>query len=198
MLKDIFTFLVLALLTTTVGFSQEQINPCGTIGDFIGPIEERLLQNLATLEEDPIQTRDIQYVPIRFHLVGKSDGSGRVTETRVLDQLCILNEDYAPMEIQFYLKGNNYFNYINNTTVYDNHANTINTFMTFQRDNGALNIFIVNDAAPPGDNSLGVTLGYYYPFVGKDWIVVRKDEVGNIKSTLPHEVGHFFQPAAPT
>ena len=192
MLKDTFTFLALFLLTATIGISQEQINPCGTVGDLVGPIEERLLHNLSTFEENSLQFRDIQYIPIRFHLVGKSDGSGRVTEQRVLDQLCILNEDYAPMEIQFYLKGNNFFNYINNTTVYDNHANTINTFMTFQRDNGAINIFIVNDAAPPGDNSLGVTLGYYYPFIGKDWIVVRKDEVGNLKSTLPHELGHFF------
>lgn len=192
MLKDILTFLTIALFTTTFGYAQEIINPCGTVGELKDMVEARALQNLSTLAEEPLEFRDVQYIPIRFHLVGKSDGAGRVTEQRVLDQLCILNQDYAPMDIQFYLKGNDFFNYINNTTVYDNHANAINTFMTFQRDNGAINVYIVNDATPPGDQSLGTTLGYYYPIVGKDWVVVRKDEVGDLKSTLPHEIGHFF------
>lgn len=192
MLKDFLTFLVLALLTTTVSFAQEQINPCGTYGDMAAPIVDRLLENIQKLDTEPVQFRDIQYVPIRFHLVGKSDGSGRMAEQRALDQLCILNSDFADMDIQFYLKGNDYFNYINNTTVYDNHQNTINTFMTFQRDNGALNVYCVNDATPPGDPSPGVTLGYYYPILGKDWIVIVKSEIGNIKSSLTHEIGHFF------
>lgn len=194
MLKNILTFLLTAFLTTTTSFAQEHINPCGTVGDLAAPMLERLLENLNTLENEPIQFRDVQYVPVRFHLVGKSDGTGRVSEIRVLDQLCILNRDYADMDIQFYLKGNDYFNYIDNTTVYDNHASATNTFMQWNRDNSAINVFIVNDATPPGNSGPpgGTTLAYHSGLSSQDWIVSRKDEIGDITTTLTHEVGHFF------
>jgi len=152
------------------------------------PMIERLLQNIESLRNQPIRPRNIEYVPIKFHLVAKTDGTGRVPESKVLDQLCALNEDYLPMNVQFYLKGGT-FNYINNTTVYSSHTATINTIMSFARDNAALNVYIVENAEP-AEGGLGVILGYYSPF--KDWIVMRRDEVASTNSTLPHEMGHFF------
>lgn len=166
---------------------------CGTHGEMAAPMIERLLQNIESLGNQPIRSRDIEYVPIKFHLVAKTDGTGRVPEARVLDQLCALNDDYLPMNVQFYLK-NGTFNYINNTAVYSTHTATINTIMTFARDNSAINIFIVDEAEPSG-GGLGETLGYYSP--NKDWIVVRRDNISATSSTLPHELGHFFSLAHP-
>jgi len=176
-----------ACLTLTAQTSAHR--SCGTHGEMAAPMVERLLQNIESLRNNPVRPRNIEYVPIKFHLVAKTDGTGRVTEGRVLDQLCALNVDYLPMNIQFYLK-NGTFNYINNTAVYSTHTATINTIMTFARDNTAVNVFIVDDATPAGGGVGGVTLGYYTP--NKDWIVMRRDETNASTTTLPHEMGHFF------
>lgn len=194
-MKHGFTPLVLILSAAcfTLTAQTPVHRSCGTHGEMAAPMMDRLLQNIESLRNQPIRYRDIIYVPIKFHLVAKTDGTGRVPESRVLDQLCALNEDYLPMNVQFYLK-NGTFNYINNTTVYSTHNSTVNTIMSFARDNSALNIFIVDEAEPSG-GGLGETLGYYSP--NKDWVVVRRDEVSATSSTLPHELGHFFSLAHP-
>jgi hypothetical protein len=91
--------------------------------------------------------------------------------------------------MQFYIKGIN--DNINNTAIYNAQYNA-GFIMNQLKDAGALNIWIVDVAAPaapqPGDE--GVILGYYSPF--RDWVVVRRDEVGSVTITLPHEIGHFF------
>lgn len=185
--------LILSAACFTLTAQTSAHHTCGTHGEMAAPMIERLLQNIESLRNQPIRSRDIEYVPIKFHLVAKTDGAGRVPEGRVLDQLCALNRDYLPMNVQFYLK-NGTFNYINNTAVYSTHQGTVNTIMTFAKDNAALNIFIV-DEAEPASGGLGQTLGYYSP--NKDWIVVRRDNVSATSSTLPHEVGHFFSLAHP-
>ncbi|GAB1397655.1 hypothetical protein MASR1M65_24350 [Saprospiraceae bacterium] len=50
---------------------------------------------------------------MKFHIISKSDGTGTVQEHRVLDMLCGLNEFFAPLDIQFYIKDG--FNYFSNT-----------------------------------------------------------------------------------
>lgn len=186
----ILFFLILSASCFTLTAQTPTQGTCGTHGEMAAPMIERLLRNIESLRNQPIRPRNIEYVPVKFHLVAKTDGTGRVAESKVLDQLCALNEDYLPMNIQFYLK-NGTFNYINNTTVYSNHSGTINTIMTFARDNNAINVFIVDDATPAGGGvGGGVTLGYYTE--GKDWLVMRRDNVSATNSTLPHEMGHFF------
>ncbi|GJM32786.1 MAG: hypothetical protein DHS20C18_17870 [Saprospiraceae bacterium] len=167
--------------------AQQYTPPCGTVGEMAEELIVRLLQNQATLaENDGVTYRTTQYVPVKFHLVGKNDGTGRLLEHYAFDQICALNEDYAEMDIVFYVKGG--FNYIDNSVTYENHANTP-FILTANKDNAAINIFCVKDATPTGDG-LGTTLGYYSP--GNDWIVVRNDEVGKNDATLAHELGHFF------
>lgn len=183
--------LLFALIIWTAGSTltaQTAPHICGTHGDMAAPMIERLHRNLETLQNQPITPRDIQYVPIKFHLVAKSDGTGRVAESRMLDQLCALNEDYLPLNVQFYLKNGTFNNNINNTTVYNNHVGTINGIMSLSRDNSAMNVFVLDNVDT--DGGLGMTLGYYSP--GKDWIVVRRDQMGSTTRTLSHEVGHFL------
>ena len=157
------TMLLLGLFFVE-GKAQEQIIPCGTVGEMAEPIMDRLRQNMLNFHNDPIQFRDIQYFGITFHIVAKSDGTGGVSEQRVLDQLCVLNEDFAPMNIQFFIK-NFEFNYINNTTVYNDHPSTQTTFMSFNKDNNSINMFIVNDANPAdGGPDEGTVLRILFSF----------------------------------
>ncbi len=190
MYKNFLGLFITMLLGASFASAQQYTPPCGTVGEMAEELTVRLLQNIATLAaNDGVNYRDVQYVPVRFHLVAKNDGSGRLSEHKALDQLCALNEDYAEMDIVFYLK--NGFSYVNNTIIYEDHSSSPSAAFLMEsfKDNGAINIFCVKDATPTGDG-LGTTLGYYSP--GRDWIVVRNDEVGRAEATLSHELGHFF------
>lgn len=183
----IIASLIVVLGLVTSSYAQQAAFPCltGSTPAEKELLHDRLLNNLATLRTNPTVQRDVQYVPIKFHLVAKNDGSGRVSESKIFDQLCELNTTYAIMNIQFYVQE---FNYIDNTTMYESHSGT--TFvMESQRDEYAMNIYVVQNATPSGDG-LGTTLGYYSP--SRDWVVVKNSEIGLTKKTLSHEIGHFF------
>lgn len=152
---------------------------------------DQLLKAKAMLESGFIKQRGaITYVPVKYHLVARTNQTGRVDETDVLKMHCHLNDVYEDQEIQFFIKDGE-FNYINNNVVYDDHVGTQGTIMQFNRDGNAMNIFIVNDATPAGGGqSPGTVLGYYSP--SRDWIVMRIDQVNANSQTLPHEAGHFF------
>ena len=153
----------------------------------------RLLENKAALAaQGPsfIQNREIKYVPIRFILVAKADGSGRAAITKIFDQVCGLNEDFADQNIQFFLKDAGYV-LLDNDQVYEkNYLTTI--LMRRNKDANAINVYVVGDASPREKNpdEEGVTLGYFNPV--EDWLVIRKEELNGISTTLSHELGHFF------
>jgi hypothetical protein len=155
---------------------------------------DRLLANIATASAG-IQVADRsapQYIPMFFHLVGNADGSGRARERDIFNQLCVLNQAFAPMEMRFYLKPHptyGLFGYsINQDDVFNNQNNT--AVMQSRRHQTALNIYVVNQAGA-GTGS-GTTLAYFSP--SNDWIVSRKDQITgpNDNGTLAHEIGHFF------
>ena len=199
------TFIIsgmICLLSLSTLSAQTDHGSCGTVGELQEAFIPDLQRNIRLATTNPINLRSIQYVPIKFHIISETDGTNGVKEARVLDQLDALNEDFADLEIQFYLKDCS-FNYINNSTVFENHEATIGTIMKANRDPAAINIFIPETADRNG-NDLGRTLGYYlktaFTSVGvfdSDWIVVRKSEISGGSITLTHELGHFFTLAHP-
>ncbi len=126
------------------------------------------------------------YLPVTFHLVANSDGSGRISENAVLDQLCAMNGDYEDQDIQFYLKQ---FNYINNTGINNDHRNTGQFVMNLQRDASSINVFIVDEIVFDEASEL-VTLGYFDR--QRDWLVIVNREIARATASLSHEMGHFF------
>ena len=138
---------------------------------------------------------ELVYVPIKFHLVAKTDGTGRVNLTQIFDMLCNLNESYEDQEIQFYIKYP--FNEINNDALYNYPGGTGGRLqIQANKVNNAMNIFITQSTGSspqdPGTN----TLGYYQPaFPQNDYIVIRK--TATFGNTAAHEVGHFFSLAHP-
>ncbi len=136
---------------------------------------------------DYVFDRDaITYVPIRFFLVAKSDGTGRASERAGLNALCLLNEHYADQDIQFYIKE---FKYINNNSIYSHPLSfSGSAAIKNQMIYNAINIFLVHEMDEEG------VLGYYQPEAGpqgNDWVVALEGSAGE-KLVLTHEVGHFF------
>lgn len=175
--------LYLSILITSVASAQF----CGTPQD---PILERTVINKQSLI--PVQRGVQKYIPVTFHLVASSNGSGRVNEENVLLQIANLNASYADQEFKFYIDRLNYFD---NDAVYNTPAsNAAKTQMRLRKDNNSVNIYITN-AADSGNGGPGVTLAYYDP--QEDWIVSRKDQIGGTSSTVAHEAGHFFSLAHP-
>ncbi|HMX84151.1 MAG TPA: hypothetical protein PLE23_12595, partial [Saprospiraceae bacterium] len=106
-MKKIF-ITIFTLVSTVVMSTAQTSNFCGTTE--FASIAARLKANKALLAKNPVQEREVKWVPMKFHIISKSDGTGAVQEHRVLDMLCGLNEFFAPLDIQFYIKdGFNYF-----------------------------------------------------------------------------------------
>ncbi|MBX2892253.1 MAG: hypothetical protein KF734_15100 [Saprospiraceae bacterium] len=186
----------LLLLFEGLAFSlpaQVENGACGTSTADQAAYTERLLANIAAVNAGQVAERGaVQYVPLCFHLVGDASGGGKARERDILNQLCVLNQAFEPMEMRFYLRPHptyGLFDYsINNENVYNNQSNSL--LMQNRRHTTALNIYVVNQAGTGPGN--GTTLAYYSP--SNDWIVSRRDQINGLNSngTLPHEVGHFF------
>ena len=182
MIMRIFFSLMLFTLIFTNAYSQHHV--CGTtIHD-----QELMEENFRAAHQDLLSLRgDKIYIPVKFHLVGKDDGKGKVTYKSLLNQLNILNRDYAAHNFVFYLKDGYNFGSIDNTKLYDTPRENENQFKP-KKDPKAVNIFVVNTI---GDASLGqIVAGYYSP--SNDLVVVLKSELDKLSNTLSHEVGHFF------
>lgn len=162
----------------------EQRGFCGTDNMALIP---GLIANKEAINEGLITFRDdVTYIPITWHLIGLNDGSSKVLLSKVIDQMCSLNEDYEVANFHFYIKS---INNINNTNIYNDYSIAVNGVFNFQKDGNSINIFVPKTADDtPGDGSN--TLGFYDP--GRDWLVMGKGEVNGSSATLAHEIGHFF------
>ncbi len=188
MKKVLFLALILSGLSWTL---QAQRHSCGTSMQTQWEGLERLTANRNnSAHQESAGQRDVDYyVPVQFHVVGRTDGTQRASEADLLDMLCILNQDYADQDIQFYMKGD--FNYIDNDALFSNAQSTGGELqITLSKVNDAINMYIVGTFPQSG------LLGYYQgPWPSNDYIVIKKSAIfGN---TASHEVGHFFSLAHP-
>ncbi|BDS15368.1 zinc-dependent metalloprotease [Aureispira anguillae] len=128
------------------------------------------------------------YVPVQFHIVNKSDGTGGESISDILANLCRLNEDYEHINVEFYLAGP--IRVINQDLLYTNSFadGMANYFMGLYRVPGMVNVFVGNEIV--NGISGGTTLGYYTP--GLDIVYAIQGAVRYDGTTLTHELGHFF------
>lgn len=147
------------------------------------------------------------YVPVWFHIIHRSNGTGDLTDQQIYDQLAVLNEDFGAIagtlgeqgfnvRVQFELAGIDRIQ--NNRWYTDSVADETAYKTSLQKDpDRYLNIY-TNDA--------GGYLGYaYFPqdAAGSvyDGVVMLHSAIGgrdngygayNEGRTLVHEVGHYF------
>ena len=181
-MKRIALFL-LWLVGAVFGLCAQSV-PCGT-PKHAPNLQTRTLTNVRTLREAPATAaRDVQYIPITFHLIANGAGEGRVELTNVLELLCYVNQEFTNAEMRFYVHR---INEIDNNGAYQTPTSAA-AFLQAQRDPISVNVYITNTA--DSNSGIGLTLGYYSSQF--DYIVIRKDQVSAVNNTAVHELGHFF------
>lgn len=187
------TVSVFLLLITTSFFVQGQHSNCGILHKDGLKIKQRMLDNrrqhhnLMSLYNQARSGNNTVYVPVQFHIVSKTDGTGGESVQDVLDNLCKLNADFAFINVEFYMASP--VKFIHKDLLYTNDVNSgmASFFMTQFRVDDVVNIFVGDEIAGiPG----GTTLGYYDTDL--DVIYAIKDAVNAVSFTLTHELGHFF------
>ncbi len=145
-------------------------------------------------------TRAISYIPVWFHLVSKTDGTGRTTEANVAEMVCEWNKIYTAngLDLQFYIKG---FNRINDDILYNGpQSYDGSNKMAATKKADGMNVFLVNNAGSGNEPAGTVILAYYSnrqttidAEYSTDWIVVSNSQVNGLNATtIAHESGHFF------
>ncbi|MCB0669196.1 MAG: hypothetical protein KDC80_25410, partial [Saprospiraceae bacterium] len=172
----IVTVLVPAILRSQ---SPEELNPCATSNDY----PEWLAGYLANPNRPHARNADeIIYLPMAVHSFGKTDGTGFYPLQKILESFCRLNTDFAPYNIQFFLKGE--IEEIARDLYYDHDNYSDGTrMMRLYKNASAINVYITNNA--PSN-----ACGYYTP--SEKGIVVRKQCMGPGGHTWTHEVGHWL------
>lgn len=166
--------------------------------------EERLLvdqevNDFLTYEKETDAQRAPSFsIPVYFHVIRKSNGSGNVSNTRLNQQLQVLNSAYAGTGFSFYLAGTTR---TNNSTWYTmgQGSSAESSAKNSLRRGGAatLNVYI----AGIGGGLLGwATFPWWYSGDPQDdGVVLLNGSIPggsaapfNLGDTLVHEVGHWL------
>jgi Secretion system C-terminal sorting domain len=202
-MKKILILLLVGLFFTPLSMSAQNASThnhlhCGT------SIEDQqvLFNSMVELRKrypNVTTSRAVSYIPVWFHLVAMSDGTGRTTEANVAEMLCEWNKIYEAngLEMQFYIKG---FSKIDLTALYNapQSFSGTNRMLTTKKTD-AMNVYLTNNAGD-GTNPNEVVLAYYSnrsttadQEYSNDWIVCINSQVNAASAgTIAHEAGHMF------
>ncbi|MEY4904640.1 MAG: hypothetical protein RLZZ292_2455, partial [Bacteroidota bacterium] len=156
------------------------LNPCGTTGKdpWLATYFERKAHEPQTIGE--LRNAPLIRMPLTiFILVNSLDKPGSFTQKNVIDDLCTLNKDYAPVNIQFFIKGE--IKIVADSAL-NNHSDFgIGSGLFDLNDDRSINCFFVNSAA----GNCG------YAFFGLyGGIVLAKGCSKKDDHTWAHEMGH--------
>ena len=181
--------LVLTSLLSLQGFAQISTDRgfCGTHEESL----DRLKANIAYAKANPLQSRMTSWVPIRFHLIGETDGTNAASINNVLDMIRSINIDFEAQNLQFFLDDSDggVFDFTFSDALYNETQNFF-SFRNSAKASNAITVYIPNNATPPNSAGNGVTLGYYSP--SGDFLVFKKSEVNSNSATASHEIGHYL------
>lgn len=202
-MKKVWLFLFIGFFIAPLSMSAQDkaarpLHNCGTSIE----TQEVLFRNMVELRQrypNVATSRAVSYIPVWFHMVAKSDGTGRTTLANVAEMLCEWNKIYEAngLEMQFFIKG---FSEINLDALYNGPQSFAGTNrMAATKKADAMNIYLTNNAGD-GSNPNEIVLAYYSnrssnadPEYFNDWIVCTNGQVNAANaSTIAHEAGHMF------
>lgn len=143
---------------------------------------QRLRQFQNQIDQNGLPSRSavVSYVPIKFHIIGNSEGKGYYSVSSLMNAMCELNEDFLPSGLQFYFADS--ISYINDNDLYAGNSDAIWFRSEDYKKAGAVNVFF---------HGAGMQwCGVYFP--GVDVVFVKNSCQGDNATTLTHELGHFF------
>ncbi len=139
-----------------------------------------------------IDNSEVMDIPITFHLIKKTDGSGSsISNDRINEIISRFNSLYSSAMLNFFVCE---IDNINDSSLFDIDNSDIavrNEIVNTHNKNNTLNIYFVNEI----NNNPGAK-GYSIHFENNptdDFIVVRNDRTSDEYATAEHEVGHFFR-----
>ncbi|MBO0948161.1 GEVED domain-containing protein [Fibrella forsythiae] len=130
----------------------------------------------------------LQYIPIRFHVVRRSDGTGGLSISSLNQSLVLLNQVYQPAGVAFYMCGSTP-HYIDNTALFDYDTSEEDALADGNDVSNAVNVYLLNTINYGGVQATGYS---YYPgslSITNRLFVQASQVTGN---TLLHELGHYF------
>jgi type IX secretion system substrate protein/pregnancy-associated plasma protein-A len=187
-MKKIFTTLLLALLCAAVWAQSNK--QCGTD---TAPEDDSLYLELVmemNMDTTPVITNP-RYIPLFYHIVRQSDGTGGADMTALDDALVELNHQFDSVAFKFfrceepdYIDDDLYF-----SQVVQNSAEA-NALATDNARPGVINLFFV--PALLDGNGTDTLCGYArFPWQGGNYIFMENDCAAN-SSSLTHQLGHYF------
>jgi len=140
--------------------------------------------------KDKTFERDLDFIPIQFHIVRMNDGSGGLNESQLWPVLESVNESYSEYgNVYFYHPGQ--VAYIDDSDYYNCETEgELDAIRYYNGSSGVLDIYFVNEAAA---GSFGAICGISsFTFYSIEGIVIANDCWGLSDGTAQHEIGHYF------
>ena len=183
-------YLVLLFVCVVFNGLAQQEPGCGTTvtAKEIDYINSILNKSLAT-EHGRLSdvNNSAKFIAITPHIVRRSDGTGGLAESQLLDAIEYLNETYEPMNMTFFIIDG--VNYIDSDDYFDFDSSQEDQITAVHNVPNTINIYFYNSLSS-GSNGL---CGYaYFPSTGRDHVMMANGCTVNRGSTLPHEIGHYF------
>jgi len=187
-MKKIFTTLLLALLFAAVWAQSDK--QCGTD---TSPQDDSLYLHLVmelNMDTSPVITNP-RYIPLFYHIVRQSDGTGGAHLTALDDALVALNHQFDTVGFKFFRCEEP--NYIDDGLYFAQVVQNSSEAGALVADNirgGVINLFFV--PALLDDNGADTICGFArFPWQGGNYIFLENDCAAN-GSSLTHQLGHYF------
>lgn len=196
MQNSTFNFLLfLIFLFNIQNISIAQKHACGTVLPENFELQKnknpehykKFLENFEEkyLNRPPTAGSCINNIPMQVHIIRRSNGTGGLTVTELNTAMTTLNLRYEAACMAFYVCGD--INYIDDDQYYNFDDSDEGALTSANNVADAINIYYANSVSSGSSNYCGYA---YYP--GGQDVIMMDNSCALNGSTLPHEVGHFF------
>ncbi len=178
--KQYHNWLFILLMMKSISILAQDNSGCATVMSEQQMTWLRSLQKQLDHEPALFKKNTILYVPVKVHIVGKTNGTDHMRPDLVLEGICKANRDFASAGIYFYL--GQPINYINDDDLFGGDYEAVYTTAADAKVENMLNIYYIGYSP--------TFCGVYFPF--PDVVLVQRGCAQIGSTTLTHELGHFF------